>query len=966
MPEAKTFHRAAKWAAVWLAAATLAGGGVGTGSGVALAREASVAVESGSLAVAPQLVLFTRRNELVLQATDGTQVLKLTPIIWGPNWGWTGIQGSFSAEGDSATASLVATVAPERVPVRFDVRVSQRSPREYSVRVVTTAERDVPITLATLAVEAGRVLHGSGRAAAVADGQTQRLSVPLGRGVLSEALESVTFTDEAGRAYTLAFPRRASAQQEGTLRLVLGAERLAGGQARELELVLTLPEDASFIRTAADAPMPENWAQWYEWRGTGRGREGAAGGRQRDALDLSGWLDAPAGRQGRVTRAGEKLMYGGREIKFWGVNASFAACAPPKDRAERQSAFYARYGINAVRLHKYADGRGWAGILRNGATDFDPEALDRMDHYVARLKERGIFVKLSANFGALPLGPADFASLEIARDYQPGNNGWARADQGALWFSEELQRLQMEQLLAVLRHTNPHTGMRYADDPAVMCVELVNENSALFFTTMAALQRRPTVRQLAGRAFFEWLKAKYGTEQRLLEAWGPRAMRSFTAENLADESWESGIILPVGNPWFFDPDNLNGSQAFRRQRLLDTMQFLYEMQNRFYDRFVAAVRETGYAGEIVASNWQAGRAMSHFYNLHSDARIGMIDRHNYFGGGGSMLSAPGSGMLSSGLQQVAGLPFMLSEWIHTFPNEFGVEGPAILGAYGMGLNGWDVSFMFQNGDDGGFRNQLGDEWDVVAPQIIGIFPAVARQIYRGDVKEAELVFSRNVHVPSLAEGKLGFDDRVEQGYDVKEFGSDAVPAATLAIGRSLVTFTDRFTPTERVDLGRFIDGQLVRSSTGQLAWRPGSSPRDGHFTLSSPGTQAVVGFANGVRAELADVVITPESEFAAVYVSAVDRDDTIATGRRLLVTTMGRVRNTNQRMVAGTLLDRGTGPMRVEPVRATLQFKRAGAFTVHVLDHDGQRTGRQLPVRDGTVVLDSASSRTPYYEITFP
>jgi len=128
------------------------------------------------------------------------------------------------------------------------------------------------------------------------------------------------------------------------------------------------------------------------------------------------------------------------------------------------------------------------------------------------------------------------------------------------------------------------------------------------------------------------------------------------------------------------------------------------------------VREAGYSGEILGSNWQAGRAYSHYANLHSDARVGWIDRHNYFGGGrggtgkfnaGSMLARAGSGSLSAGLQQVDDRPFMLSEWIHVFPNEWGAEGPAIIGAYGLGLQGWDASFLFQNGDQAAFSKALG-------------------------------------------------------------------------------------------------------------------------------------------------------------------------------------------------------------------------------------------------------------------
>ncbi len=281
-----------------------------------------------------------------------------------------------------------------------------------------------------------------------------------------------------------------------------------------------------------------------------------------------------------------------------------------------------------------------------------------------------------------------------------------------------------------------------------------------------------------GRRFCEWLRQKYGSQAKLEAAWGGRpAFDCFRDEGFPTdgEQLDKDNILPLGNPWFWDPDQLNGSQAFRKQRLLDSLHFLYQLQCEFFERYVQALREAGYQGEILSSNWQAGRAYSHFANLHADYLVGTIDRHNYFGGdqaNASMLARAGSGMLSSGMQQVADRPFMLSEWIHVFPNEMGVEGPAIIGAYGMGLQGWDVSFMFQNRDDGTFSSKIGrDQWDVTAPQVLGVFPAVARQIHRGDVQQSDLTVTRNVHVPSLFEGKLSFDDTVAQGYDDKELDS---------------------------------------------------------------------------------------------------------------------------------------------------------------------------------------------------
>jgi len=553
-----------------------------------------------------------------------------------------------------------------------------------------------------------------------------------------------------------------------------------------------------------------------------------------------------------------------------------------------------------------------------------------------------------------------------------GGRGRVSTGHGSVFLSRELQDMQIQQVVKLLNHRNPHTGMKYAADPAIAIVELFNEDSALFFGTMGRLQKIPTLRKRAGREFFNWLKARYGTKEKLLEAWGKRALNSFGNEGLTGESWEGKYIVPAGNPWFYDPTQLAGSQKPKYRRLLDTMLYLYERQNEFYERYVKAIRATGYEGEILASNWQAGRAFSHYYNLHSDALVGMIDRHNYFGGGrGSkinnktMLAVPGSGMLSAGMQQVADRPFSLSEWIHVLPNEWGVEGPAIIGAYGMGLNGWDVSFIFQNRDDGGFLDRLSGRWEPTAPQVLGVFPAVARQIYRGDVAESQVVAKRYVSVPDLHEGKIGFEDEVKQEWDVKTFDSDKVPARALSVARCVVAFTDTHRPTPEFDITRYVRDGLYSSTTGQLAWKAGADRLDGHITIDTPGTKAVVGFAKGLSFRLGDVIITPENRYAAVYVTARDPDATVAQADELLVVAIARARNSGMKVFEDSrIMQKGRAPILMEPVRAKIDLGRDGA-TVHVLDHDGGMTDKTLAVRDGRFAIDGARDKTAYYLVRF-
>jgi hypothetical protein len=654
-----------------------------------------------------------------------------------------------------------------------------------------------------------------------------------------------------------------------------------------LSITVDLPQPLTWYPSVAEIPDEPGLDTWYQWQATGDTGESAIG--------LENWLERPAGKHGRIARQDDTLIYHGRPIKLWGLNLCYGTCAPEKELAEKRAAFYRKYGINAVRLHKYADGPGWAGIQSpDSFVEFDPDGLERMDYQVAQFKAAGIYIKLSAHFGTQKLGPADKQYVPYLEEFgtSRGRDSRVETPHSAVHYSPELQRVQILQTVNLLQHKNPYTGLTYAEDPAIAFVEIINEQSIFFYSTLR--------RQVAER-FSAFLRKKYGHHAKLVAAWGRDAFDSFAGEGFAadGEHLDKNNLLPLGNPWFWDPDQLNGSQAFRKQRLLDSLHFLFTQQAAFYTDYTNALREAGYQGEIVSSNWQAGRAYSHFANLASDGAVGTVDRHNYFGGdraNASMLARAGSGMLSSGMQQVADRPFMLSEWIHVFPNEWGVEGPAILGAYGMGLQGWDVSFMFQNRDNGAFSDRIGrDQWDVTAPQVLGAFPAVARHIHRGDVQEADVVVARNVHLMSLFEGRLSFDDRVVQGYDDKELDSSKVPARALAAARSVVAFTDKYTDTPVFDLKPYQrDGQLV-SATGQLRWQEAAGACRGFFTIDTPGTKAVVGFAAGRKCELGRVTIEPQTNFGAIYVTARQRDQTIESSRELLIVALARARNTGMK-----------------------------------------------------------------------
>jgi hypothetical protein len=946
----------------------------------------------GSMSAAAEprpLTSYADEHANVCITLGGEDYLRFGLVAWGPNWAWAGIEGKAKSEGHAAVGSMAVKLGRAQKPVRIGFQASRPEPNRLELSYELKAEAAADLTYVIAELAPGKVFQNR-NVVVLSEGKRHTIRYPWGRAGLGSRVEAVGMTDSQGRRTVLRFEPPCEIASDGAARIVLAKDRLAEGETRSLKIRVELPGATDWYPSAAEMPDEPGLDTWYPWQATGETGESVIG--------MQDWFEAPAGKHGRITRQDDKLVYHGRPIKLWGLNLCYANCTPDKELADKRAAFYPKYGINVVRLHKYADGHGWGGIQsKDSFVQFDPEALDRMDYQVARFKQAGIYVKLSAHFGAQKLGPADKQYVPYLEEFGAFQDGRITTPHSAVHYSPELQHVQILQIINLLKHKNPYTGLTYAEDPAVAFVEIINEQSILFYTSMAPLKASPTLRKQVAERFCQWLRKKYGSQEKLKEAWGEAAFDCFasqgfgTAANVqparggrpwgakvvsvslkADgENLDRNNILPLGNPWYWDPDQLNGSQAPLKRRLLDTLEFLYTLQCEFFDRYVKAVRQAGYQGEIVSSNWQAGRGFSHFANLHSDYLVGTIDRHNYFGSdraNATMLARAGSGMLSSGMQQVADRPFMLSEWIHCFPNELGVEGPAILGAYGLGLQGWDVSFMFQNGDNGEFSPKIGrDQWDVTAPQVLGLFPAVARQIHRGDVQESSVVAVRNVHVPSLFEGKLSFDDKVVQGYDDKELDSSKVPARALAVARSVVAFTKDYIDTPVFDIKPYEkDGQLV-SSTGQLRWKEGDGRSGGFFTMNTPGTKAVVGFAEGRKCELEGVTIESKSRFGAIYVTARERDKTLDNTREILIIALARARNTGMKFSPSgdKLFSAGKPPILMEPVKAQITLGKAGTPQVILLDHDGRITDKTIPWASGSCTIDGARDKTPYYLLRY-
>lgn len=682
-------------------------------------------------------------------------------------------------------------------------------------------------------------------------------------------------------------------------------------------------------------------------------------------ISMNEWLDKPAGVRGGVRMVGDRFEFeDGTPVKFWGINIASGEAAPHKVQSDWWAERFAKYGINAVRMHKFVDS------IKNSQdlTKMRPAALDNLDYFAAKLKEQGIYFGWSHSF-EVQVGPENRDRL-LAYDELMTNAG-GRIDY-LVHFAEDVQDLYIEMVVNLLKHENPYTQTTYAKESALAFLEIINESDIFFFPTRTIFDALPTYREDLIKRYSDWLYQRYGDHESLVQAWGERALNAYEHQ---DEHLEKRNIYVQTNPWFMGEEGLaQAKELGTYRRLLDNAMFLHEVQNNFYRKFVEAVRATGYEGPILASNWQAPGVLPHYYNLRSDYLVGYIDRHGYFGGlesgrparlgfdNRSMLSQHGKGYLQKGMEQVIDRPFVLSEWVHVDPNEWGAEGPPLIAAYGLGLQGWDGSYPFSGTTSGrGFPTRIGGRtWNPDAPNQMGQFPALARMIYRGDVSESEPISIRRVSLTELHTDELGF---LETNHSLLEPGEVFSPIS-LAAGRTVVAFVDEPEPSTLPDMKSFIDGSAIRSSTKELVWDVSGQ---GYITIDTEGTKGVVGFAGGTTSELGKWTVEMASPFASLIITSLDRDVDLSTAPSALVSVFARNRNSGMRFgpEGNTLLSVGHAPILMEPVRASISVEGRSIEYVHVLDHDGRRTGTTVPVTNGHFTIDGRRDEAVYYEIVF-
>ncbi|GAT31893.1 hypothetical protein TSACC_2287 [Terrimicrobium sacchariphilum] len=576
-------------------------------------------------------------------------------------------------------------------------------------------------------------------------------------------------------------------------------------------------------------------------------------------FDRSRLLSAPAGKSGRVavSPSGQFVFSEtGQRARFWGVNLCFDSLLLTPEQADQLADRLARAGYNTVRLHHYD------GLLvdKNGSSyDLNPDRLDRLEYLFAALKKRGIYLTIDLyTFRGFPI--EEIPDLGYALRY-PLNTLFKLL----VPVSENAFTAWKKFAHALMTHRNPYTGLTWAEDPALVSVCMINEDS-IFFGGIS--RRKPEFIALYDKSFSEWL----------------------AKQPMSATSGQSQDAL------------------FNR--------FLVDIKKHSDARMEAYLREIGVQCLVTSDN-----------NINKEAQVyvrdqyDFVDNHEYWNHPvplGPNVGVNQNSAIVSGLwlprelmpSRIFGKPYTITEYNFCWPNAARAEAGLLMPAY-AGLQDWDAIYCFDYSSQDSSAlftpkpvEGSGFLFSIVSDPIGMLTDRIAATLFlHGGITPAKGALSYLVDPTLMLEGKRADTPKIPEAFSrlglITRIGSVPITSPdlpTIAQRAGIEAFITRIPKPSALSLPVFslepdlaqaltqdnllpaqaADG-TIESSTKQIA----VSPTRGFARLVTDYAECFV-LPSGQTQQGRRVTVESDDSFSAVYVVSAD-DRPLASTNRLAV-----------------------------------------------------------------------------------
>lgn len=577
--------------------------------------------------------------------------------------------------------------------------------------------------------------------------------------------------------------------------------------------------------------------------------------------------EKPAGRHGFLKTEGRYFVFeDGTKVRFWGTNINGGGNFPEHSYAEKLAKRLAKIGINLVRFHQLDAEWNTPNIFAftkgkrfNGST-FDAESMDRLDYLIYCLKKEGIYCYM------------DMFTYRKFKSEEGVENAIELSDAGKPYciFDEKLIELQKDLSARLWTHFNPYTKLAYCDDPVFVMAEIVNESH--LFTPRQPINTEPYRTDFINK-FDVWL-SEHGYSKKAEE---------------------------------FDIDD-------SRNEILN--KFKMDLQEKYFKTMMDHMRSCGVKIPITGTNM-----MGTPKNMKTHLITDFIDDHSYFYDWNwgefekrcmnkSITQMQKPYLYHCSIATNANMPTYISEWDMPYPNEYRAESPIYCAAMGL-LQDWSgfAIHTYSYSSKLEHMNILGKE---ISSEKIGNIP-YRQGIFSAWNDPAKFGLFYHAALMTRREDVSAAKNTIKVNHvSMSEYDGDAAGAA---FGISRVEADDEFQifsdkPSPKSALPEAI------SDTGELY----INRKTNYGYVDTPMTKCVYGFLlkNGIQS-LSGVKIDCHTDFAVIAMSSLSKKS-ITESDNILLTAVGRAKNTDAKFEGELMLDIGKPPVCIEVIEADIEI----------------------------------------------